>query len=237
MKYLTILLSLLASIVYGGYSAPAVEALPEGVDSAAEQLDLDPEIIENSPVIKEWIEKVPDVAEKIQNQRSFPTLIRLGYTQFPSSNQTGGILLGVEDLFIGNSSVSISGEYVDNFRSGSEDDRSSIGGNLNFYLLPLGSYVNIAPTIGYQSIETGSYQTDGVNLGVKVIFALSPQGAADVSFSQSFISPTSGDEVGITEVQAGYAVTQKIRVFAGISWQNTIVENDSQLNLGLEWIP
>ena len=236
MKFLTPFVLIVTTIVFHGNDNP-VFASPTDFSEASQELDIDPEIIESSPVIQEWIQEIPDLSAEIRNQRNFPTLVRLGYSQFPSSNQSGGILLGVEDLFIGNSSLSLSGEYVDNFRSNSENNRSSIGGNLNYYLLPLGSYVNIAPTLGYQSIETGTYQTDGVNVGIKLILALSPQGAADVSISQSFISPTSNDEVGITEVQAGYAVTEKIRVFAGISWQNTIANDDSQVNLGLEWMP
>ena len=241
MKFLTIFLSVvtfssLSAIVSGGDHRRALASEIDFVEEA-EKLEVDPQIIENSPVIQKWIEEVPDVAEDIVNQRSFPTLIRLGYSKFPSRGQSGGILLGVEDLFLGDSSVSFSGEYVDNFQTDSDDDRFSIGGNLNFYLLPLGSYVNIAPTIGYQSIELGRYQTDGVNLGVKVILALSPQGAADISFSQSFISPTDNEEVGITEVRAGYAVTDNVRVFAGINWQNSIRSADSQVNLGLEWMP
>ena len=43
--------------------------------------------------------------------------------------------------------------------------------------------------------------------------------------------------MGITEVRAGYAVTKNVRLSAGIGWQNSIANNDSQVNIGLEWIP
>ena len=126
------------------------------VSDKSQELDIDPQIIEDSPVIREWIEKIPDVSSQIRNQPSFRTLIRFGYSHFPSNHDAGGILIGVEDIFVGNSSLTVSGEYVTSLNddSSSRNDRLSVGGNLKYYLLPLGSYINIAPMIGYKSIET-----------------------------------------------------------------------------------
>ncbi|MEC4986854.1 MAG: hypothetical protein SAK42_22355, partial [Oscillatoria sp. PMC 1076.18] len=107
----------------------------------------------------------------------------------------------------------------------------------NYYLLPLGSYVNIAPVAGYRYIESENYSTDGVNLGAKLQLALSRTGAADIAFSQTFVSPGSRDEVGITSVSVGYAVTQNLRVSADIEKQNSREEKDSRVGIVLEWMP
>jgi hypothetical protein len=217
------------------------EVLAQSLDASekSQELDIDPQIIEDSPVIREWIEEIPDISSQIRNQPSFRTLIRFGYSQFPSNSDAGGVYIGIEDVFLGNSHFTVSGEYITsvNDDSSSGNDRLAVGGNLKYYLLPLGNYINIAPVIGYKSIETKDYQTDGLNVGIKVILALSPQGAADISLSQNFISPTSSEEVGITEIRAGYALTKDIRLSAGIAWQNSIKNDDSQINIGLEWMP
>lgn len=209
------------------------------IDEASEKLEVAPSLIENSPIIQKWIEAIPDVSQEIRHQPIFRTLIRFGYSQFPSNNQSGGVFIGVEDLFLGNTPLTFSAEYITdlNADSSSQSDRLSLGGDLKYYLLPLGSYINIAPSLGYKYIETSNYQTDGINVGLKLIFALSPQGATDISLSQNFISPTSSEEVGITEIKAGYALNKTIRLSAGIAWQNSIKNADSQVNVGFEWMP
>lgn len=229
---------LTASMIYlygdGQVIAQALE-----IEEASQELDVDPNLIENSPIIQKWIEKIPDVSEKVRHQPSFRTLIRFGYSQFPSNNQSSGVFIGVEDIFLGNTPLTFSAEYTTNINnnSNSKNNRLSVGGNLKYYLLPLGNYVNIAPSLGYQYIETSNYQKDGINIGLKLILAFSPQGAADISLSQNFIAPTSSEEVGITEIKAGYALSKKIRLSLGIAWQNSIKNTDSQVNIGFEWMP
>lgn len=204
--------------------------------SINETFDLDPEIIKNSPVIQEWIREIPDVGAKIRHQPSFPTLFRWGYSQFPSNNHAGGFFIGVEDIFLANTPLTFSANYSSDLSDNPRGERLSVGGSLQYYLLPLGNYVNIAPLVGYKYIATNGYHSDGVNVGVKLKFALSPQGAADISLIQSFVAPTTDDEVGITEIRAGYAINENIRLSSGISWQNSIKQEDSQLRLGLEFI-
>ncbi|WP_330203704.1 hypothetical protein [Cyanobacterium sp. Dongsha4] len=199
-------------------------------------LDVDPNLIENSPVIQKWIKEIPDVSDEIRNQPSFPTLFRVGYSQFPSNNNSGGVYVGIEDLFVGDTPLTFSANYSSDLSNNSQGQRVSIGSTIQYYLLPLGGYINIAPVVGYRYIETNGYHSDGVNVGVKVKFAFSPQGAADISLIQSFIAPTSNDEVGVTEIKAGYAINKHLRLSSGISWQNSIKQEDSQLNIGLEWI-
>jgi hypothetical protein len=196
-------------------------------------LDLKPEIIQESPVLQRWIEEIPDVADEIQNDPSFRTRIRLGYSFFPSSDDASGFNVGVEDIFIGKTGLTISGDYQTSFNG----DRESVGGDLQYYVLPLGSYFNLAPVAGYRYVESDGYSTDGFNLGVKLILALSRTGAANVSVSQSFVSPGGAEEVGITTLSFGYALTKNWRISTDIQKQNSIRNKDSRVGIVLEWMP
>jgi hypothetical protein len=200
-----------------------------------QEFDLNPEIIESSPVLQQWLQRIPNVLEDIRNQPSFPTRIRLGYVQFPSSHNVGGIEVGVEDIFLNQSRFTISGNYSTSWSDA--DNRLSIGGDLHYYLLPLGSYVNLSPVVGYRYLETNNYSTDGVNVGVRLVMSLSPKGGADVFLTQSFVSPGSSEEVGITKISAGYALRENMRLSTDIQWQNSLQQKDSKVGIFLEWIP
>jgi hypothetical protein len=206
---------------------------PATPNSAAEELELSPEIIENSPVLQRWLEEVPNVLEDIRNDPSFRTRLRLGYSNFPSNDDASGINVGVEDVFIGRTGLTVSGDYQASFNG----DRQTFGADLRYYVLPLGSYVNVAPLVGYRNIESNDYSTDGVNVGARLMLALSRTGAADVSLTQSFVSPGSSDEVGITTLSFGYAVTQNLRLSTDIQKQNSREEKDSRVGIVLDWMP
>lgn len=209
---------------------PAAETEP---DSAAQELDLSPEILENSPVLRRWLEEIPDIAEDIRHDPSFRTRLRLGYTQFSSTDQAAGWIVGVEDAFVGQTGLTVSGEYQASFNG----ERESFGADLRYYILPLGGYINVAPVVGYRNLKTGDYEMDGVNVGVRLLLVLSRTGAADVSLTQSFVSPGSSDEVGIATLSVGYAVTENLRLSADIQKQNSREEKDSRVGVVLEWIP
>ncbi len=200
---------------------------------AETDLDLDPKIRQESPVLERWLEKIPDIAEDIRRDPSFRTRIRLGYAEFPSSDNSSGVILGVEDVFFGQTSLTLSGDYQTAFNG----KRTAIGGNLQYYLLPLGDYVNLAPMVGYRYIQTGNYSTDGLNLGLKLKLALSRTGAADITVSQSFISPCGDNEVGLTTLSVGYAITSNLRLAADIQAQNSRARKDSSVGILLEWLP
>jgi hypothetical protein len=200
---------------------------------AETDLDLDPKIRQESPVLERWLEKIPDIAEDIRRDPSFRTRIRLGYAEFPSSDNSSGVILGVEDVFFGQTSLTLSGDYQTAFNG----KRTAIGGNLQYYLLPLGDYVNLAPMVGYRYIQTGNYSTDGLNLGLKLKLALSRTGAADITVSQSFISPGGDNEVGLTTLSLGYAITSNLRLAADIQAQNSRARKDSSVGILLEWLP
>jgi hypothetical protein len=196
-------------------------------------LDLSPEIIEDSPVLQRWLEEVPDVLEDIDNDPSFRTRIRLGYSQFPSSGDTGGFNVGVEDIFIGQTGLTIGGDYQASFNG----ERKSYGADVHYYVLPLGNYVNIAPVLGYRQIKSNDYSTNGVNVGLRLMLALSRTGAADLSLTQSFVSPGDSDEVGMTTLSLGYALTKHLRLSAELQKQNSSRDKDSRVGLVIEWMP
>ncbi|MFQ4146798.1 hypothetical protein [Chlorogloeopsis sp. ULAP02] len=201
--------------------------------SQAQDLDLSPEVIKNSPVLQRWRRQVPNVLEDIRNEPSFRTRVRLGYSNFPSSGNASGINFGVEDIFIGRSGLTISGEYQGAFN----DKRETYGTDLYYYLRPLGSYLNFAPLVGYRYLQTDDYSTDGVNVGVKLLLVLSRGGAADVSLTQSWVSPGSSQEAGFTTLSLGYALTSHLRLSTDIQQQNSRGDKDSRVGVVLEWMP
>ncbi|MBW4631700.1 MAG: hypothetical protein KME30_07295 [Iphinoe sp. HA4291-MV1] len=198
----------------------------------AQDLDLSPEVIKNSPVLQRWRRQVPNVLEDIKNDPSFPTRVRFGYFYF-SSEQAFGVNVGVQDVFIGRTGLTVSGEYQAAFNG----QREVYGADLHYYLRPLGSYINIAPVVGYRHLETKSDSTDGVNLGAKLLLVLSRGGAADISLTQSWVAPGTGEEVGFTTISVGYAITRNLRISTDIQQQNTRQDKDTRLGMILEWIP
>jgi hypothetical protein len=217
-------------------AAPARSDTPQPQNhrtTPAESLDLPPETIDESPVLQRWLQEIPDVSEDIESDPSFRTRIRLGYSYFPSSDETSGFNVGVEDIFLGKTGLTLSGDYQTSFRG----DRESAGGDLHYYVLPLGSYVNVAPVVGYRYVKSGDFSTDGVNLGIRLMLALSRTGAADLSLTQSFVSPGDSEEVGITTLAVGYAITSNLRLSAEIQKQNSSSAKDSRVGLVFEWMP
>jgi hypothetical protein len=198
----------------------------------AQNLDLSPEVIKQSPVLQRWQQQVPNVLEDIQNDPSFRTRLRVGYSQFPSDGQVGGINVGVEDIYIGKSGLTFSADYQAAFNG----ERKAYGINMNYYLRPLGNYINIAPLVGYRYLEGKDYSSDGLNLGAKLLFVISRGGAADISLTQSWVAPGTSEEVGFTKLSVGYALTHKLRVSTDIEKQNTRHSQDSRVGVVLEWI-
>jgi len=214
---------------------PATEVLPDPApaESEAPPLELDPAVIEQSPVLQRWLEQTPDIASEIRNQPSFRTRLRVGYANFPSAGGTSGIQVGVEDVFlIPGTGLAASGDYS---RS-SNGQRESYGGEARYYLFPLGGYVNLAPTIGYRSLSTPDYSTDGLNLGLRLMVITSRGGGADFAISQQWVSPGGADEVGLTSLTLGYAVTRQLRLGTDLQFQNSRFGQDSRWGLSLEWL-
>lgn len=186
--------------------------------------------IEDSPVLQRWQRQVPNVLEDIKNDPSFRTRLRLGYNRFSDGN---GVNIGVEDIFIGQSRLTISGDYQWAFDSA----YTSYGADLHYYVRPLGSYINIAPLVGYRHLQTNEYSTDGVNVGARLLLVLSRGGAADIALSQSWVAPGTAEEVGLTTLSVGYAVTNNLRLSTDIQKQNSRQSKDNRVGIVLEWMP
>ncbi|MBD2109102.1 hypothetical protein H6F49_19270 [Nodosilinea sp. FACHB-13] len=211
-----------------------VSAIPETLalepEAAAPPLDLDPAVIEGSPTLQRWLEDVPDVANEIRHRPSFRTRLRVGYAQFPSTGQVGGFGVAVEDVFVPGTGLSASIDYSRSWNG----QRESYGGEARYYLLPLGGYFNIAPTVGYRSLSTPAYQTDGLDVGLRLMLVPSRGGGADLALSQRWVAPGSEEEVGITSLAIGYAVTRQLRLGTDFQRQNSRFGQDSRVGVSLE---
>lgn len=207
------------------------EALALDPEVTAPTLDLDPAVIEGSPTLQRWLEKIPDVASDIRHQPSFRTRLRVSSAQFPSTGQVGGFGAAVEDVFVApGTGLTASADYSRSWNG----DRESYGGEARYYLLPLGGYVNIAPTVGYRALSTPAYQTDGLDVGLRLLLVPSRGGGADLALSQHWVAPGTEGEVGITSLAIGYAVTRQLRLGTDFQLQNSRFGQDSRVGLSLE---
>jgi hypothetical protein len=192
--------------------------------------DIPDRVLQESPTLQRWLKEVPDLLEDIRHDPSFRTRLRLGFTTFPSTDNTGGINLGVEDIFIKRTGLTVSADYQSAFNG----DRNAYGADLQYFLLPLGNYFNLAPLVGYRYVQSNDFNTDGLHLGLRLMLAFSRTGGGDISLSQSYISPGGSQEVGITSLSVGYAVTSKLRLSTDLEWQNSIEDHDSRAGINLE---
>ena len=199
---------------------------------AEDSIDIPLEDIEQSPVLQEWLEEVPNVLEEITQDPAFVTRLQLGYTIFPSTDDASGLNVGIKDIFIKRTGLTVSADYQTAFNG----DRNAVGADLHYFLLPLGGYLNFAPMVGYRYVQSNDFSTDGVHLGVRLMLTFSRTGGGDISVSQSFISPGSNEEVAITSFFAGYALTSHLRLSGDIERQNSVEDRDSRAGLNLEWL-
>ncbi|MFM7426407.1 MAG: hypothetical protein ACKO7W_15675 [Elainella sp.] len=230
-----VLFALLNSIFLAAACPALALPPPEGPplsQTAPAPLDLDPALLEASPLWQRWQEEVPDVLSEIRRDPSFRTRLRLGYSQFPANGQEAGLNLGVEDAFVGRTGLTVSASYQRSFNG----EREAYGGDLHYYVLPLGSSVNLAPVVGYRQLHTDRYSTDGVNLGARLRIVPSRTGAADITLTQTWVAPGSSEEVGISTLSLGYAVTPDLRIATDLEKQNAPQRKDSRVAVVLEWM-
>ncbi|MGB2925145.1 MAG: hypothetical protein WBB82_07575 [Limnothrix sp.] len=220
--------------LFGSVLAIATAAPLSAQTLTPEQLDLPPETIENSPVLQRWSEEVPNVLSNIRNEPSFKTRVRLGYSHHPSNDGRGGISGGVEDVFFSKTlPLTLSAEGHTTF----DGDRSNIAARANYYLFPLGNRVNMAPTVGYQHFSGEDYEREGLELGGKIMLNLSRSGASNITLSQQFVNIGDGEEMGITTLGAGYAVTKQLRLATEIQKHNSTEAKESRVGFFVEWMP
>ncbi len=210
----------LLGVVWGSTSAIAQEV--------ARDLDLTPELLRDSPVLRRWLEEPPDLLQDIYHRPSFRTKLRLGLS---SEGQNWGIDASVEDVFVGRSPVTLSARYQGAF-SGRE---SGFGAQVRYYLLPLGSYFNVAPLVGWRSLDRpGTGTISGVEVGLQAILALSPQ-SADLRLSHTFTAPSSQQETSITTVAVSYALTGELRLGSRLEWRRSPLFDDYRVGILLDF--
>jgi hypothetical protein len=210
-------------------SPPAENQQPSQPNS----IDISPEIINGSPVLQKWLKGIPNVLKDIEIDPSFRTRIKVGYSQYPSAGQSGGVHVAVDDIFLGQSGLSASVNY----NSASSANRTAYGADAQYYLLPLGGYFNITPLVGFRHLQTDKYNRDGLNLGLKLMLVPSRGGGADIALSQSWVGLGSATETGLTTLSVGYAITNNIRLSTDIQQQNARENYDSRVGFGVEWMP
>ncbi len=195
------------------------------------QIDIDPEIIRNSPVLQRWLQKIPDVGAEIQNDPSFRTKLRVGFSQYPANNQAGGFDISVRDLLLDRSGLAF------NINLNNQAQFNSYGADINYYIFPLGGYINFAPLVGYQHLESAKYGRDGLNVGIKVLLVPARGGGGDIALQQSWVGLGTSEEVGISQITVGYALTNQLRISGEIQLQNARESKDSRVGIGVEWMP
>jgi hypothetical protein len=197
------------------------------ISQSATDLKVDQEMLDSSPVLRRWLSNPPDLLDDIYNSSSFDTKIKLGIT---SRDNRFGIDVGVEDIFVGQSRFTASGSYQTEF-SGRE---SGFDANLRYYVLPLGSYFNIAPQVGFRQLDVLNQPTiSGVDLGLQGILVLSPH-SADLRLGQTFTAPGSNVELSITSLSASYALTKQMRLGSKIEWRRSPNFSDSRVGFVME---
>lgn len=190
-------------------------------------LEIDRQIIESSPVLRKWLDNPPDLLNDIYNIPSFNTKARLGIT---SRDNSLGIEAGVEDLFVGQSPLTISGGYQSEF-SGRERELQA---NLRYYLFPLGSYWNVAPIVGYRQFnQFERSQISGLDVGLLGILVLSPR-SSELRLSHTFTSPNGNLELSTTTLSTSYALSSNLRLGTKIEWRRSPIVYDSRVGFLLE---
>jgi hypothetical protein len=102
------LFSLLGITLWGlpGYAAP-----DKAPSTAADDLNLEQDLLQRSPVLKRWLDSPPDVLNDIENTPAFPTKFKIGVANVPSRENDYELALGAEDIFLGKSGFTLSAEY------------------------------------------------------------------------------------------------------------------------------
>jgi hypothetical protein len=211
--------------------AVMIGAVPALSQENPGQIDIDPEIIQESPVLQRWLKQIPDVGAEIQNDPSFRPRVRVGYSQYPANGQAGGWDASVKEVLLDRSGIALNADYH------GRGNRSSYGVEANYYVLPLGGYFNVAPVVGYRKIDTDAYQRDGLNVGAKILLVPARGGGGDIALQQTWLKVGTAEEVGISSISTGYALTNQLRLSGEIQWQNSREIQESRVGIGLEWMP
>jgi hypothetical protein len=183
-----------------------------------------PPAVQSSPTLQKWLKQTPDVRSDIRDDPAFRTKLRVGYVK-------PGLQIGWEDQRLGQTRMTSSFGYEGNFA-----DRQSLGADLHYQLLPLGSVVNFAPTIGVRRIVRNDDGLTGLNLGWRARVNLSRGGGADLVWDQSFVAPGQKQETGVTKLSVGYAIAPHWRIAADWQRQQSHTARDRRFGVAIEWL-
>jgi hypothetical protein len=193
----------------------------------ANDLEIDRKVIESSPVLRRWLDNPPNLLDDIHNIPSFNTKLRVGVT---SRDNSFGVEAGFEDIFVGQSPLTLSGGYQTEF-SGRE---SELQASIRYYVFPLGSYWNISPIVGYRQFnQLDRPQISGLDVGLQGILVLSPH-SSDLRLSHTFTSPSGNLEMSTTTLSTSYAITNNLRLGTKVEWRRSPLIYDSRVGFLLE---
>ncbi|GAB4213352.1 MAG: hypothetical protein OHK0012_09320 [Synechococcales cyanobacterium] len=184
---------------------------------------LDTQLVEQSPVLRRWLQGTPNVLEEILSTPARPTRVQVG---FVTRQQW---FVGIEDLYV-SSRVSVSGDF-DDWQAVNLQQTST---TLRYYVSPLGSRLNLAPQVGYRWLSIPGEQIQGVEVGATAVAVLAPQ-AADISLDYRWL--TGADPATTLSLSTAYALSRDFRVATRYRWQNSTLTKDFQVGLTLEWTP
>ncbi|MEN9206042.1 MAG: hypothetical protein Q6K70_09575 [Thermostichales cyanobacterium DRC_bins_46] len=194
--------------------------------AAEPTLELDAQLLEQSPVLQRWLTNPPDVLEEIRTLTTRPTRLQLGYV---ARDQW---FLGFDDLYLG-SQLSLSGEYDRWHLQEGRQEQVSVA--LRYFVLQPGSRFNLAPQAGYRSITTTGLQgMQGLELGATAVAVLAPQ-TADLSIDYRWL--TGSQPATTLSITTAYALSRDFRLATRYRWQNTTLNKDFQVGIMLEWTP
>ncbi len=196
----------------------------------AADLQIDQAVIRSSPVLQRWLDQPPDVLHEIDSTPSFPTRLSLAFLTTPSRDGDNTWQASVQDIFVADSSLSLSTEYGQSFTT----DNRQWGASARVYLLPLGSHLNVAPVFGYHQVVVDGLTFQGPEVGTRWVLA-APQ-AADISFVQTFVLSERGGTVGRSQLAFSYALSPLLRLSMQFQWQNSTVRWDQSYGLALELV-
>ncbi len=197
------------------------------ISQAALDLDIQREFIETSPVLQRWLDHPPNLLEEIRNTPAVPTRLQAGIeADFWS--------VGLSDLQLLNR-VTLSGDY----RQGlDQPDNQQYGSALRYFLAPSGSFINVAPQIGYRRVDQSDRTLSGIQYGAYLLFAPA-SGAADITISYLLLDPVEEQEgwATIADITAAYALSPSIRLAGRYRWQNSTIDKERTFGVVLEWVP
>ena len=224
------------------HSTQVAVNLDNNLDQLSEE---DAALVEASPTLRRWLQQPPNLLEEIRNQPLIPMRLQ-------ASIGTDSWSVGLEDVRLFDR-LTVSGDFqhrTDQYRTdqlgtdqlGTDQsgttETQTYGSNLRYYLAPLGSQVNVSPLLGYRQLHQSDQGWGNLQLGAHAVFIPAP-GAADLTVSYSWLTPTDSDQPTSTlaQVTTAYTITPDLRVGARYRYEGNRLDQDATFGLIVEWIP